>query len=536
MNDACRILLICDDDLSGLEIRRMLGTDMRIEPLLGQGQPRTLTLEVDEVVLSGTWEIGVQDRHYQLCIISVASGASPIAELARHPTLRGNLSMVLYVVESSAMTPPAGALRPGRDRMLALPCSRATLLGTVERMLLEALAQHAVGVNDPRCLALVKALVDSEERTIRPTFAADEINGFIYPNVIRHVGAGVDQVAILERLVEHDLCTRVIDQRVRACPTCSCLQLIYGEACARCASVDFVRETIIHHFACAHMDTQSAFTKGNELICPKCRVVLHQIGRDYEKPTGCYRCQSCAFISTETRITARCLACQTQIPPEETVERLIYAYTLTAKADGAAESGDLAGLGMASVLRNHTTGLFAKSFFLFSLHRELERRRRYATAVSLVMVRSTRLEAVRRDGPDGYSNYVQVMWKAATEGLRTLDVPCVYDEGVLAIMLPATALAGAEVVAKRITEQFRAAQPTQAENHELVINTIEAVADHVDADAFMRDAIATLTPKGITASEVFVIEEDEQNTPPVIRNSWQGKPLTWEEAADMGSH
>ena len=519
MNDTCRILLICDDDLSGLEVRRMLGTEMCIEPLLGQGLARTLALELDEVVLSGTWEIGVQDRHYHLGIISVAGGASAISELARHPALRRNLSTVLYLVEGNAMTPPAGALRPGRDRLLALPCSRLTLLGTVERMLLGALAQRAVGADDAGCLALVQALVTAEERTIRPVFAADDLNGWVYPLVLRHAGPGIDQLAMLERLVEHGLCTRVIDQRVRACPSCSCLQLVYGEVCARCASVDFVRETIIHHFACAHMDTQSAFIKGSDLICPKCRVVLHQIGRDYEKPTGCYRCQGCAFISTETRITARCLACQTQVAPEETVERLIYSYALTAKADEVAKSGDISGLRMASVLRNHATGLFAKSFFMFSLQRELERWRRYTTAVSLVMVRSTRLEAVRRDGPDSYSDYVQVMWKAATAGLRTLDVPCVCEEGVLAIMLPATALPGAEVVAQRIADQFSAAQPSPGAEQELVITTVEAGTHHADAEALLRDAIASLAPGGTTTSDVLVLEEDEQHTPPVMRNS-----------------
>jgi len=519
MNDTCRILLICDDDLSGLELRRMLGTEMRIEPLLSQGPARTLTLEIEEVVLSGTWEIGVQDRHYRLCIISVPGGASPMAELARHPTLLGNVATVLYLMEGGGMTLSAGALRPGRDRLLGLPCSRATLLGTVERMLLGALAQRSVGGEDPRCLALVQALVTAEERTVRPVFAVDDLNGWVYPLVLRHAGPGMDQLAMLERLVEHGICTRVVDQRVRSCPSCSGLQLVYGEACARCASVDFVRETIIHHFACAHMDTQSAFTKGNELVCPKCRVTLHQIGRDYEKPTGCYRCQSCAFISTETRITARCLTCQAQVSPEETVERLIYSYTLTAKADDAAQAGNLTGLGMASVLRNHTTGLFAKSFFIFSLERELERRRRYTTAVSLVMVRSTRLEAVRRDGPNSYADYVQVMWKAATAGLRTLDVPCVCEEGVLAIMLPATALPGAEVVAQRIADHFSASRPAPGAELELVITTVEAGENHADVDALMRDAIGSLAPTGITTSDVLVLEEDEQNTPQVMRKS-----------------
>ncbi len=517
MTDTCRILLICDDDLSGLELRRLLGAELHIEPLLGQGQGRTLALELEEVVMTGTWEIGVQERHYHLCIIAVTGGASPIAELARHPTLRGNLATVLYLVEGGTLTPPSGALRPGRDRVLSLPCSRAALLATVERLLLTALAQRPAGADDARALALVQALVRDEERTVRPALAADDLLGWSYPLVLRHAGPGIDQTALLERLVEHGICTRAIDQRLRACPSCACLQLAYGESCARCASVDFVRETIIHHFACAHMDTQSAFTQGDGLVCPKCHAHLHQIGRDYEKPTGCYRCQACAFISTETRITARCLGCQAVSAPEATVERLVHAYTLTAKAAAAAEAGDLAGHAMATVLRNHQTGLFAKSFFLFSLQRELERRRRYETPVSLVIVRSTRLDAARRDGADAYSAYVQAMWKAATDGLRTLDVPCVCEEGVLAIMLPATALAGAEVVATRAAERFGAARAVPGAEHELVITTVEAGPLHTDAERLLRDAISALAGSGTTSSDLLILDEDEHLTPPVMR-------------------
>jgi hypothetical protein len=514
MNDPCRVLLICDDDLAGLELRGMLGNELRAAPVFGHGEPRTVPLEIEEVVLSGTWEIGVRDRHYHLGIVAV-TGASPMAELARNPGLRGSLAATLYLVENGAEALAAGTLRPGRDRLLELPCTRAALLGEVEGMLLGALAQRALPSDDPRYLALVRALVGAEERSVRPLLAAADLHGWRYPQVLRHFGLGVDQGAVLERLVEHGICKRVIARRVRACPHCECHQLSYGEVCARCASVDFVRETIIHHFACAHMDTLQNFRQGEDLVCPKCRATLRQIGRDYEKPTGCYLCQSCSFIAAETRIQAHCLSCQAQIEPDQTIERLVYAYDLTPRADEAVAANDLAGPGMASVLRNQSTGLYAKGFFLFALERELERMRRYAAPVALVVVRSTRLEDLRGGGLDRYSEYVHAMWKAATDGLRTLDVACVWDEGVLAIMLPATPLAGAEVVAQRITERFRTAAAAPGADQELVIGTIQAGPDHADAEALVRDALGALSPHSTTASDVLVVEDDHAAEPAV---------------------
>jgi hypothetical protein len=509
VNDLCRVLLICDDDLGGLELRRLLGSELRIDPALGQGEPRVLALEIEEVVLSGTWEIGVRDRQYQLCIVA-AGGASPIADLARNPALRASLGAVLFLVESGVGGEGGVSLRPGCDRVLVAPFTRSALLHEVERLLLGVLSRRIPPIGDERYLHLLRALVGDGERAVTPLLVADDLHGSRYPQVLRHFGLGVGQGAVMERLVEHGLCTRAIAQRVRACPACSSHQLVYGEACARCGAVDFVRETMVHHFACAHMDTLQNFRQGEALVCPKCHKTLHQIGRDYEKPADCYQCRACSFISAETRIQGRCLACQAATVPEQTVERLIYAYELTPKADEAVAAGDIGGHGMATVLRSRESGLFAKSFFLFALQRELDRLRRYSAPVSLVLVRSTRLEDIRSEGLARYSDYVQEMWRAATTGLRTLDIPCVWSEGVLAIMLPGTPLAGAEVVSQRIADGFaHAVEPsTPGTDRELVIGCIEASPDHKEAEMLVQDGLGTLAPRDTTASDVLVVEDE----------------------------
>ena len=514
MKTTCRVLLICDDDLGGIELRRLLSEELRIEPVLGAGEPLVIALEIEEVVASGTWEIGVRDRHYHLCIIAVNS-ASPMAELARNPALRTSLATVLYLVEGGTQE-PVSALRAGSDRVLRAPFSRGGLLHEVERLLLVALAKQVPPIGDQRYLELVRALVERGERRVEPQLADDDQHGWRYPQVMRSFGLGVDATAVLDRLVDHGICTRVIAQRVRACPACSCHQLVYGETCARCHSLDFVRETMIHHFACAHVDTLQNFRRGDGLVCPKCTKTLHQIGRDYEKPSGCYICRSCSFISAETSIQARCLACQAVTTPEQTVERLAYAYALTPKADEVVAANDIGGHGMAAVLRNNQTGLYAKSFFLFSLQREIDRLRRYTTPLSLVVVRSNRLDDLRNEDAAAYQAYVQAMWQAATAGLRTLDIPCVWGEGVLALMLPGTPLAGAEVVCQRIAATFNASTSASppGSDRELVIGCLEAGSDHRDAELLVRDALGSLAPPGTTASDVLVLADDEVTSEP----------------------
>jgi len=45
MNDPdCRVLLICDDDLGGLELRKLLGRELRAHRCSAQGEVRSLPL------------------------------------------------------------------------------------------------------------------------------------------------------------------------------------------------------------------------------------------------------------------------------------------------------------------------------------------------------------------------------------------------------------------------------------------------------------------------------------------------------------
>ncbi len=512
MNDTCRVLLICDDSRLGLELRQMLGRELRVAPLRSGGDARVIPLDVDEVALSGTWELGFREQRYHLGIVAITE-ASPMAELVRHPTLLSSLAAALHLVSGMAAAATHAILRPGRDHALDLPCTRAAMLYEVERTLLSVLDQEAPADHEVRTLGFLRTLVEADVRSIQPQPSAKDPAGWTYPLLNGYVASGAAQGALLDRLVEQGLCVRNVALRARVCPSCTSHQLSYGESCGRCGSPDFVREPIIHHFACAHMDTQQAFTQGDALVCPKCRAILRQIGRDYEKPASCYKCQSCAYISAETRISALCLWCRVQTAPEATVERLVHAYALTSLADEAVAANDLAGHSMESVLRHAGTGLHAKRFFVFSLEHELERLRRYGHPLSLVVLRSTGLSELRATRRDLYDLHAQALWQAASAGLRTLDMVCVWEEGMLAIMLPATPVAGADVVLQRIAERIDADAAVSGAVQEVVIVTVAASTKHADAQAIMAEAIAALASPPVpaaTASDLLVLSDDEE--------------------------
>jgi len=498
----CRVLLICDDDLAGAELRRVLGDEIVADQVLGQGRERRLALEIDEVVLRGTWEIGVRDHRYHLCIVAT-TGASPLLVLAGNPVLRANAGAVLYLVDAAFDAVAAAKDRRPADRVLPAPFTSQALRAEVERLLLGVVAAEPAMVDDGQYLDFLSSLVKAGQRSLRPLLATGGC-GHGYPLVAHHFGPGSNQPGILERLVELGIARRVVAQRLRTCPACAGHQLVWGEVCVRCDSPDFARETIIHHFACAHMDTEAAYTLDGALVCPKCRKTLRQIGRDYEKPTGCYRCRACSFIATETRVHASCQSCQARSTPDQVSEVLLHSYELTAKADEVVRAKDLGGHHMASVLRNRETGLYAKSFFLYTLQRELDRRRRYATPVALVAVRAGFLAALRLTSLERYGDEVAAVWKAATGGLRNLDVPCVWEEGVLAILLPGTPLAGAEVVARRIEQAFADHPDADGAAAVLALAAVEAGDGHADAEALVNDAVGRLVSDGSAISLIGV--------------------------------
>lgn len=453
--DACTILLICDDDLGAHELRTALGDSLTVAPALSRLPPRRIDLAWQQAILSGAWSLDLGTAAYDLCILAV-SGDGAAAFLAANPVLCDASRALLVVLDPDARFVPPPAHGP--IRVLAKPLTTSALLRAAERLLLSALARRAPVPGPAELLPFVRGRLGGGHARIEPLLDADaDAEGsVIYPDVIDGFGHGTDAVALLERLVEVGAAERRIAHRLRACPRCAGTRVGYGEACPRCASVDFAREPVIHHFACAAVDVATRFQRDGELVCPKCHEHLRQIGQDYEKPAEHCHCHACGLIAPEARVVARCWSCRHACAPQDTVERLVYAYELTPDAERALQPpAPVHGLFGAG-------GMSPRALFNFEAEREFARYRRHRQEFTILMARLPGLAAMRATDPKLAAERVARLEQALAGRLRSLDIACAWDDGVVALLLPATGAAGGATVADRIEATLAAGPDAEA--------------------------------------------------------------------------
>jgi hypothetical protein len=88
---------------------------------------------------------------------------------------------------------------------------------------------------------------------------------------------------VIARWAEAGLLQVVWRDQVQVCPRCHCLPT-FRLGCANCGSVNLVNDTLLHHFACAHVGLAADFENPTgELTCPKCRQRPLIVGTDFER-------------------------------------------------------------------------------------------------------------------------------------------------------------------------------------------------------------------------------------------------------------
>ena len=449
--DECTILLICDDELGAHELRMAIGEVMTITPTLSQLAPRRIPITWRQAILNGGWSLDLDAARYDLCIVAVA-GEGAGAFLAANPVLCDSSHALLVVLDHGpSFIPPTGH---GPLRILTKPLTSNALLRATERLLLSALSRQAAVPGPAALLPFVRARLDAGKPRIEPLLDADADGegAVIYPDVVDAFGLGVDAQALLDGLVEAGAAERRIAHRLRACSRCAGIRIDYGEACARCSSVDFTRESVIHHFACAAVEVASRFHRNGDLVCPTCNERLRQIGQDYEKPADHCHCRACGLIAASAKVVARCWSCRHACAPEETTERLVYAYHITSGAERALDPQEP----MNGLL--HYQGLSPRALFLYEAERDFVRFRRHRQEFTIVMARLHEPDDSGRIDHAGTARLMARLEKVLIGRLRNLDIACAWEEGTVALLLPATGTAGGGIVTDRIEGAFAVAE------------------------------------------------------------------------------
>lgn len=186
-----------------------------------------------------------------------------------------------------------------------------------------------VGTFEPRELRLRAGIVPTDQhqridaahaRSVdAPTFHVPQFNA---QTMKFDFGA---QQHLLPAWEQDERTCRVALDRIIVCPDCSAVPTIRS-GCGSCGSAWVEEETLLHHYACAHVGPEADFRRGDDLVCPKCRLTGLVAGSDFERMSGARRCQDCYAEVAADHLIGHCLACQLRFPLHEGRVQEIYGY------------------------------------------------------------------------------------------------------------------------------------------------------------------------------------------------------------------
>lgn len=267
-------------------------------------------------------------------------GWETLCTIRRHLSPSIYLKPVLFLIDSDTI--PQEIVTSSDGNLHRSSCDQRLLEEWVSRV--EHINQWIIHLpkaqSDTNIAFKVLRLITSRNIELEPITTARRSSGYVYP-LLEPLFAKRD-TGVLETLSflesQHLLSGRFIS-RAHFCGHCSSAFLNFKEACPQCTSSDIKNDELIHHFKCAFTSEMESFKKGGKLVCPKCERELKHIGVDYDKPSIVYNCNQCSHNFQDPKIMTTCYNCGRHSEPENQETRTIYAYTVSAIGQNAADYG-----------------------------------------------------------------------------------------------------------------------------------------------------------------------------------------------------
>jgi diguanylate cyclase (GGDEF)-like protein len=325
---------------------------------------------------------------------------------------------------------------------------------------------------------LLQHLVKTGLDALKPQPHLDSSYGFAYPEACAVFGtAPGEEIALLEQLADMGCLDRQFFDKIRLCGACQHYALNFREICASCDSANIVLEDILHHFRCGYTAPEAEFKDGIRYTCPKCKHQLRHIGVDYERPSTSNFCTACGNVFPDPKVSCQCLKCGHAFGVERALLRTLNIYHLTPQGTLVASEGNLNRIRKSLGIIDATLGIYTLAFFQARVEQELAGVRRYKRNLSLLLI-----------GIDNLSDFQSAQGQIATaakfqdfinlirEELRDSDVIALYEEHVLAALLPDTPLTGAIIAGDRIRKSFLKLNSSQHETPMTVSGGIVTVS------------------------------------------------------------
>jgi hypothetical protein len=134
----------------------------------------------------------------------------------------------------------------------------------------------------------------------------------------------------LERLAELDILIKTFDDKILDCQKCNYYsETITHYKCTKCASRDIEMIKLLEHLACGIVHEKSRYQKGNDYICPKCKI---DVNLDALKTVGVtFKCNACNETFSEPLEHVYCTNCKREFSLKEVEFINAYDYTLNPK-------------------------------------------------------------------------------------------------------------------------------------------------------------------------------------------------------------
>jgi diguanylate cyclase (GGDEF)-like protein len=347
---------------------------------------------------------------------------------------------------------------------------------------------------DQRVL-LLRELMKEGTKLLKPRISLESFYGYYYPEAQAAFKTRPgEEIEPLNHLVKLGYLDRLFFDKIHLCPFCAHFAINFREACPQCRSADVDIVEMLHHFRCGAVAPETEFRQGIRLCCPKCNRALRHIGVDYERPTSNYLCASCKHIFSEPQVSCLSLKCGQLFEIEKVVTQTISTYRLTAKGTLAATQGVIEEEGLSAAFIDTDFSIYTFSYFKERLAQEIPRASRYQRPLSIVLASPDHLEAfAERFGREATAAFLKAIALIVKESLRDFDVPSLYGDTTLALLLPDTPLEGAYIAVDRIRKKILELNPPEQELKVTLSAGLAALpSEHEDARQMIDAALRQL--------------------------------------------
>lgn len=370
---------------------------------------------------------------------------------------------------------PHGGCAFDRDAFLS-EIAQARML--VHQSLANTEQQAGVEGNFPRGyvekLAVLRALLSMRDSLIVPELDPRAPRGHSYPILDEERSLMDEDRVLLEELADLGLLKRELHNLINLCPHCQHCQINFRELCPQCGAIECEIESLVHHFSCAYSGLESEFTSGMDLVCPKCRKVLHQLGQDFERPHDTYICRVCSNLFEEPMVNGQCLNCSREFAGGDVEVARIYQYRPTLLTVRAVELNRLTGLDVSEIMYDAHVRLATREFLKIEAEREIYRVNRYGGALSaakLVFEHHGRYYPIFRDWKPEMLRQLGALLHASH---RTLDILARINNSCIGFLYPETDKDGLKAIRSRIMNHLEQMAPVSRSGRELTPRWMEA--------------------------------------------------------------